>query len=233
MAIKYVIFDLDGTLLDTLSDLRTAVNMALADYGMAPRSREEIRVYVGNGVRNLMSLSVAAAITGKTPDRQSAALMASENPQFEEIFAAFRKYYAEHQYDTTAPYEGVVEAASRIKEAGIKTAIVSNKVDSAVKDLNEKFFHIDVALGELGDAPGAPKRKPAPDLVYMAMEQIGANPEETVYIGDSEVDVQTAKNSGLPCISVLWGFRDRDELEENGATVFAATPDEMVKLVLE
>lgn len=205
-----VIFDMDGTLLNTLEDIADAVNYALHEMGMPERTIEEVRNFVGNGVRRLMELSV--------PD-------GFDNPAFEETFAKFREYYGVHCNDKTKPYDGVLELIRELKEEGYALAIVSNKIDTAVKELAEIYFEgiVKVAIGE---KEGVAK-KPAPDTVYAALRELNMPAETAVYIGDSEVDVMTAKNSGLPCISVLWGFRDEAFLREKGATQFARTVEEV------
>lgn len=208
-----VIFDLDGTLLYTLTDLRTAVNAALVRFGWQERSYEEMRHFVGNGIRNLMDHAVPGG---------------EKNPLFEACFAAFREEYAKCQTDTTGPYEGIPEAVERLKAAGVKMAIVSNKIDSAVQVLNDDFFHMDVAVGEREGIA----RKPAPDSVFAAMEAMGADPTCTVYVGDSDVDIRTAQNAGLPCISALWGFRTLEELKSYGAVCIAGTPADMADMIL-
>ena len=208
-----VIFDLDGTLLYTLTDLRTAVNRALNKFGWEERTFEEMRHFVGNGIRNLMTHAIPGG---------------EENPLFEECFARFKEVYAECQEDTTGPYEGIPEAVSRLQDAGVKMAIVSNKIDNAVQNLNNEFFHMDIAVG---DREGQP-RKPAPDSVFAAMKELGADSARTVYVGDSDVDINTAKNAGLPCISALWGFRTRAELESYGATCIADSPADMADIIL-
>lgn len=206
---QYAIFDLDGTLLDTLVDLMNAVNFALEKYGQPPRTYEEIRHFVGNGIRNLVLRSVADGTTEE---------------EFEYIFWTFKEYYSKHSQDNTKPYDGVLEVLEWLKEKGVPTAIVSNKIDSAVKQLCEDFFTtVDFAVGEREGVP----RKPAPDNVLWAMENLGADPNTTVYIGDSEVDVLTAKNSNLPCLSVLWGFRSREEVEAAGGTTFVSEPEQL------
>ena len=209
----YVIFDLDGTLLYTLTDLQTAVNAALRRFGWQARTLEEMRHFVGNGVRTLMDKAVPGG---------------EENPLFEACFAAFKEVYAEVQTDTTGPYDGIPEAVAELQAAGVKMAIVSNKLDSAVQELNRDFFHMDIAIGERADL----SRKPAPDGVYLAMKELDADPARTVYVGDSDVDLKTAGNAGLPCISALWGFRTLEELQSYGATAIAGTPADMTKMIL-
>lgn len=215
MKYNTVIFDLDGTLLDTLDDLTDSVNYAMKSMGWPLREKKDVRFFLGNGIRRLMELS--------SPDGIS-------EEEFEKAFAKFKEYYGEHNQDKTAPYKGVVNAMAHFKEQGIKMAIVSNKVHSAVLALRDKFFpYVEVAIG---DAPGM-ARKPEPDSCYKALELLGSTKEESVYIGDSEVDLLTAKNSGLDCITVLWGFRDKDYLMEQGATTFVETPEELEKEVLK
>lgn len=208
-----IIFDLDGTLLDTLEDLTTAVNYALKAFEMPARTIDEVRQFVGNGVRKLMIRSVPQG---------------ENNPDFEAVFAMFKAYYEEHCNDKTRAYEGIPELLQELKQQGYVLAIVSNKIDSAVKDLNSKYFpQVDVAVG---DQEGL-KHKPAPDSVFMALEQLGKTKENAIYIGDSEVDLQTAKNAGLPCISVLWGFRNKTFLQEQGAEVFVDKPEEVPEMI--
>ena len=208
-----IVFDLDGTLLDTLEDLTVAVNYALDLCGMPTRTIGEIRQFVGNGVKKLMIRAV--------PDGEN-------NPQFEKAFEFFREYYEAHCNDKTRAYEGIPELLQELKNAGYALAIVSNKIDSAVQELNKRYFpQVDVAVG---DCEGL-KRKPAPDSVFVALERLGKSKENAIYIGDSEVDIQTAKNSGLPCISVLWGFRDKTFLQEHGADIFVEKPMEILDIV--
>ena len=206
------IFDLDGTLLDTLDDLAAAVNYALRSYGMPEHSREEVRRFVGNGVRMLMIRAI--------PDGE-------RNPQFEEVFSTFRQYYLEHSLDRTRPYDGIPEMLARLKQRGCRLAVVSNKFDAATRELCRHFFAdtIEVAVGE-HEAEGI-RKKPAPDTVNEALSQLGVDRLDAVYVGDSDVDLQTARNAGLPCISVLWGFRDKDFLLANGATTFIISPKEL------
>ena len=214
MSIKAVIFDLDGTLLNTLEDLTVSTNAALSQYGYPTRTIDEVRQFVGNGVKLLM----LRALGIEKPE---------DNADFENVFAAFREHYAKHSNDHTRPYDGVLDLMKQLRDAGIEMAIVSNKLDAAVKQLNEIYFseYISVAIGE-NEAAGV-RKKPAPDTVYTALRELGIAAEDAVYIGDSEVDLATAKNSGLPCISVLWGFRDRECLAEHGAEVFCSTAEEV------
>jgi phosphoglycolate phosphatase len=198
-----VIFDLDGTLLDTLEDLKDAVNHVLGQFGYPQRTMEEIRRFVGNGAKVLIQRSVPEGV----------------DP--EPVFAAFHEFYDTHCRIKTKPYEGIMDALERLREE-YPIAVVSNKPDSAVKSLCADYFPGVYALGESSDCP----RKPAPDMVWKAMKAIGV--EHCVYVGDSEVDVATAKNAGVPCLSVLWGFRDREELEQAGATHFCTHPAQIL-----
>jgi phosphoglycolate phosphatase len=206
------IFDLDGTLLDTLDDLTAAVNYALHTYGLPEHSRDDIRRFVGNGVRMLMTRAI--------PDGE-------QNPQFEEVFSTFRMFYLHHSLDRTRPYDGIPEALSALRQRGCRLAVVSNKFWAATEELCHHFFAdtIEVAVGE-HEAEGI-RKKPAPDTVNEALSLLGVDRGNAVYVGDSEVDLQTARNAGLPCISVLWGFRDKDFLLANGATTFISSPREL------
>ena len=207
------IFDLDGTLLDTLGDLAASVNYALRTHGMPEHSIDDVRRFVGNGVRKLMERAV--------PD-------GADNPLFEEAFATFRQYYMDHSLDTTRPYEGIPETLAALKARGCHLAVVSNKMLAATQALCSHFFPdtIEVAIGE-HEAEGI-RKKPAPDTVIAALKALGVGKEDAVYVGDSDVDIQTACNSGIPCVSVLWGFRDRDFLKQHGAETFISTPDELL-----
>lgn len=197
-----ILFDLDGTLLDTLDDLMDGVNHVLADFGYPQRSREEIRRFVGNGAAKLIQLSVP------------------QDADWEPVHAAFQTYYREHCRVKTAPYPGILEALGELS-AEYPIAIVSNKPDKATKALCADYFPGIYARGESTDCP----RKPAPDMVKLAMAAIGA--DSCIYVGDSEVDVQTAENAGVPCLSVLWGFRDEAEIRAAGGSHFCANPAEL------
>ena len=207
------IFDLDGTLLDTLGDLAASVNHALRTHGLPEHSIDDVRRFVGNGVRKLMERAV--------PD-------GAGNPLFDETFATFRQYYMAHSLDTTRPYEGIPETLEALKARGCHLAVVSNKMMAATQELCRHFFPdtIEVAIGE--DEAAGSRRKPAPDTVFAAFTALGVGKENAVYVGDSDVDIQTARNAGIPCISVLWGFRDRDFLLQNGAETFISTPSELL-----
>lgn len=212
--VKTIIWDLDGTLMDTLEDLALSVNHALREFGMPEHTIDEIRQFVGNGVRRLMMLSV--------PEGE-------ENPQFEAVFASFKSYYMQHCKDHTGLYSGIADALKNLKHCGYRMAVVSNKIQSGVDELYNEYFKdtIEVAIGERPEM----SRKPAPDMVYAAIEALGVSREECVYIGDSDVDLATARNAGLPCISVLWGFRDKAFLLSHGATTFVEKPAEISSLL--
>ena len=208
--VNTVIFDMDGTVLNTLEDLTASVNYVMEQYGMPKRREAEYRRFLGSGIR----YALQCAVPDGTPEEL-----------IDQMLPIFKVHYREHCLDKTRPYEGITELMKRLKEYGYRMAIVSNKIDPAVKELNERFFseYVDVAIGEREGI----KRKPAPDTVEQALRELGSTKEEAVYIGDSEVDLQTAKNAGMPCIAVLWGFRDRAFLMENGAVYFAEKPEDI------
>ena len=208
---KTYIFDLDGTLLSTLNDLASSTNYALRWASMPERTIEEVRMFVGNGVKLLMERAIPEGVN---------------NPKFEETYAKFREHYMEHNLDTTRPYDGVPELLHELKRRGKHLAIVSNKFYAATQDLAKHFFPdtIEVAIGERENI----RKKPAPDTVLEALRQLNVSKEDAVYIGDSDVDIMTAKNCGLPCISVLWGFRDKDFLIEHGGSLFVEKPIEIL-----
>lgn len=209
---KAVIFDLDGTLLNTLDDLADCTNYALSKFGYPTRTIDEVRQFVGNGVAKLIERAI--------PEGKN-------NPNFEKCLAIFKENYAKNMYNKTAPYNGIIEMLSNLKSRGIKIAVVSNKFDLAVKELCKKYFEgvIDFAAGE-NEAQGI-KKKPAPDTVISVLNEFNFASEDAVYVGDSDVDIMTAKNSKMPCISVTWGFRDEKFLLENGATILINAPSEI------
>lgn len=213
--IDTIIFDLDGTLLNTLEDLRDSVNYALAKQNFPLRTLSEIRSFVGNGIRLLMERSV--------PE--------NTNPEiFEICFADFCEYYKAHMEDKTAPYEGINEMLVSIKAQGFKTAIVTNKADFAAQDLCKRMFGdtIDLVVGSTDDRPN----KPAPDGVYYALEVLGSKLENTVFVGDADTDILTANNAGLDSIGVLWGFRDREIIEKEGAKYIVESVKDLEKLLI-
>ena len=212
MTYNTYIFDLDGTLLDTLQDLAASVNYALRRHHMPEHSIDDVRRFVGNGVRLLMERAVPGG---------------AGNPQFDATFDTFRQYYMQHSLDTTRPYEGIPEMLDELKRRGCRMAVVSNKMMAATQELIVHFFpQIEVAIGE-HEAEGI-RKKPAPDTVHEALRQLGVTTKNAVYVGDSDVDIETAYNSGLPCISVLWGFRDQDFLLSHGATTLISRPEELL-----
>lgn len=204
------IFDLDGTLLSTLGDLAASCNYALRTNGMPERSMEEVRMFVGNGVKKLMERAIPQGL---------------ENPLFEKTFADFRQHYMQHNLDTTQPYPGIMDMLRSLRSRGKRIAVVSNKFYAATQALCRHFFGdlVEVAIGEREDI----RKKPAPDTVEEALRQLGTDRKKAVYIGDSDVDVLTARNSGMPCISVLWGFRDYEFLVEHDATIFVSSPSQL------
>lgn len=205
------IFDLDGTLLDTLNDLAASTNHALRQHGMPEHTTDEVRRMVGNGVAKLIERAVPQGL---------------DNPDYEQVLADFKTHYSVHSMDTTRPYPGIEELLHTLKQQGKRLAVVSNKFCTATEALCRHFFGdtIEVAIGESERI----RKKPAPDAVIEAMRRLDAHKDNTVYVGDSEVDVATAHNSGLPCISVTWGFRDRALLTDHGATTFADSPMDIV-----
>ena len=180
---------------------------------MPEHSIEDVRRFVGNGVRKLIERSVPSG---------------TENPNFEATFATFREYYMQHSLDTTRPYDGIPETLAALKAKGCRLAVVSNKMMAATQELCRHFFPdtIEVAIGE-NEAEGI-RKKPAPDTVYASLRELGVDKHSAVYVGDSDVDIETARNAGLPCISVLWGFRDRDFLIQHGAKTFISAPQELL-----
>ncbi len=212
--IRAVVWDLDGTLLDTLDDLAASVNHALDVHGMPRRTRDEVRRFVGNGVANLVARSVPA----DTPADKTAA-----------VLDTFRAHYAEHNMDNTAPYPGISDGLAALKAIGVPMAVVSNKLETAVEVLRQHFFADTIGVA-IGDVPGRPV-KPAPDSTLAALDRLGVTPEETLFVGDSDVDVLTARNAGLPCLAVAWGFRDEAFLRHSGATAVATTPQEAFRYI--
>lgn len=218
-----IIFDLDGTLMNTLDDLHESVSYALKESGLKPNAKMDTRRYLGNGIRNLVERSVRQT----KPD--------ADETLRERVFETFRTHYVAHSMDKTAPYEGIPEMLAECKKRDFATAIVSNKLDQAVKDLHQAFFKdwVDVAIGETESV----KRKPAPDMVNEAIRQLSSlygreiQKSECIYVGDSEVDLKTAENSSLPCIAVSWGFRDREWLVQQGASTIIDHPEELIEII--
>lgn len=214
MKYRLMIFDLDGTILDTLDDLSGALNHTLQWGGFPVRTRMEARSFIGNGIRNLIKRGAPDGTPEDVIDR---------------LHQEFAPYYAAHSADKTGPYPGIPELLQTLRQEGVQLAVVSNKAHPAVQPLMDLYFPglFDAAYGE---RPGIP-RKPSPEAVWAVMEAFGASKEETVYIGDSEVDVATARNSCVDCICVDWGFRDREVLEQAGADRIASTVEELLELL--
>ena len=205
-----ILFDLDGTLLNTLEDLLDATNYALAAFGHPGRTLPELRRFIGNGAENQIRLS----------------LPEEKKDDLQKVLAIYKPYYTQHCQIKTKPYDGILKALETLGEK-YPIAIVSNKPDGAVKALCADYFPGIYALGEAPDCP----RKPAADMVFKAMKAIGA--DRCVYVGDSEVDVLTAKNAGVPCVSVLWGFRDREDMEAVGGSIYCEKTEDLVRIVEE
>jgi len=213
MKYQLAIFDLDGTLLNTLDDLADSVNYIMGLFGHPTRTLKEVRSFVGNGIRKLIERSAPK----DTPEEE-----------IDRMFEAFKEYYGVHCADKTKPYEGIMELLTDLQKQGVKLAVVSNKADYAVKALCEQYFpgYFDEAVGERAGIA----RKPAPDTVNEVLKNLQIDKSQAVYIGDSEVDVQTAQNAEMDCIAVNWGFRDKEVLEEAGAEIIVSTPAEVLGL---
>lgn len=209
-----VIFDLDGTLLNTLGDLRAATNHALEVRGLPPHSMEEIRQFIGNGIR----LLICRAMPEGTPEAEIDAALDD-----------FKAYYAAHIHDRTVPYDGIPQLLTALRKRGIQVAVLSNKIDSASQQLIEYFFpgKTDVVFGEHVGVP----RKPDPTSCRMVMQQLGVQPEQVLYVGDSGTDMQTAKNAGLYAVGVTWGFRSKEVLLEYGADVLVHRPEQILQIL--
>lgn len=214
MKYKAVIWDLDGTLLNTLEDLMNSVNYGLSAHGMPHITLEQTRRYVGNGVAKLVERAVPHGTDKETT---------------EDVLKDFKTHYSVHSMDKTKPYKGMVELMTKLKNDGYSMAIVSNKLKEAVEELAEIYFPglVDVAMGDTPDIP----KKPEPDMIFKALELLNVGKDEAVFIGDSEVDVATGINSGMDMITVLWGFRDMEELKKAGAEVFAKNAVELEKIL--
>lgn len=212
---KLAIFDMDGTILDTLDDLTDSINYALSYCGFPEHTKDEVRRFVGNGILRLVKRSVPP-YAGEV--------------DIEKVFQVFKDYYKLHCRDKTRPYPGIVNVIETLKEKGYFIAVVSNKADFAVQELCLRYFPglIDYAVGEREGI----KKKPAPDSVMSVMEVFNVRPEESIYIGDSDVDIATAKNAGICCLTVTWGFRDCEYLKQCGADVFANKADEILDLLI-
>lgn len=214
MKYEAVIFDLDGTLIDTLEDLKDSINFALKQHGMPERSLEEVRSFVGNGVKKLVFRSV--------PENTSDELR-------ESCLKAFKAHYITNSMNKTKPYSGICELIKKLKEKGVKLAVVTNKTQDAADGIMNEFFKDDFEI-IIGQIDGV-AQKPQPDGVWYAIEKLGASKQNSVYIGDSEVDCLTAKNSGISIIGVTWGFRGRRVLEENNADYIVDSPEEIIDII--
>lgn len=214
MVYEAVLFDMDGTLLNTLTDLTDSLNYVLAENGFPTHKEQDVKSFLGNGVRFLISSALPQGVD------QAAA---------ERVLNAFKERYAQHIQDKTSPYEGIMPLLHSLKNMGVRTAIVSNKFDDAVKLLNEDYFSglVESAVGESKSV----RRKPAPDGVLAALRKLSVVPEKALYVGDSEVDVQTARNAGIKCVGVTWGFRDQKVLEEAKADYIISRPEELLSIV--
>lgn len=216
MRFDTAVFDLDGTVLNTLDDLADSVNHTMQAYSFPVRTRDEVRRFVGNGVPLLIERAVPA---GTDPEIRARCL------------ADFKAHYEKNMYNKTGPYPGIPEMLAALRARGVKMAIVSNKFDAAVKGLCRRFYgeYIQVAIGE---SPNV-RKKPAPDSVFTALRELGSAPERALYIGDSDVDVQTAKNAGLTSVAVTWGFRDRNLLKREGAQYIIDSPNQLLDIIGE
>ena len=211
---KMLIFDMDGTILYTLEDLKNTTNYALNEHGFTERTLEEVRRFVGNGIHKLIERAV--------PEGTSDA-------DIEAVFTTFEIYYKDHCMDTTRPYDGINDLLTKLRAKGYMTAVVSNKVDFAVQDLVKDFFagQFDIAIGEREGV----RKKPAPDSVYEVLKEFDLKKDEVIYIGDSDVDVETARNAGVACCAVSWGFRSVESLKEAGAERIAANPQALLAML--
>ena len=215
MKYKLAIFDMDGTVLFTLQDLKDTMNAALAMHHMPLRTTEEVKAFVGNGIHKLVERAVPEGTSENT---------------IEEVFKDFNIYYKDHCNDHTCPYDGIPTLMEQLRDAGMHCAVVSNKADYAVQQLDDKYFKGLLDLG-VGEKEGI-HRKPAPDMVELVLQQLGVEKEDAVYIGDSEVDVMTGKNAGMDVISVLWGYRTKEQLLEAGAKVMVKDIKELESVLL-
>ncbi len=209
-----IIFDLDGTLLNTLGDLHACFNYVIKKYGYKERTLEEIRTFVGNGIVKAIERALPKGV---------------DKSELTQIINLFKEYYQSHMYELTKPYDGIIQLLQELKRKGLKIAVVSNKFDDAVKGLCNYYFKklIDTAVGESYDV----RKKPETDGVFKAVKELHSSIEKSIYIGDSDVDILTAKNAKIPCISVLWGFRDKEFLIKNGGKIFAEKPDDIIKII--
>ena len=214
MKFDTAIFDLDGTLLNTLNDLCRCVNMMLQNNNYPTRTHDEIESYLGNGAKKLIEHSLPDGLDDATVER---------------CLAEYRPIYAEHMNDNTQPYDGILPMLQKLKEMGFQTAVLSNKPDAATVPLCEGFFAglIDTAMGDRPDV----RRKPDAEGITILLERLHSAPERTIYIGDSEVDIRTAKNAGLTSVGVTWGYRRKEDLEAENADFLIDRPDELIGIV--
>ena len=208
------LFDMDGTVLDTIEDLKNSVNYMLGQIGMEKRNTEEIKTFLGNGPVHLLRCSLRGEV---------------KDEEFEKCFKIYKEHYAKHCMDETRPYDGIMDVLKEIKKQGAKIAVVSNKHQSAVVQLNEKYF-CGIFDEVSGDREGV-KRKPAPDSVDIVLNSLGVSREKALFIGDSEVDFETAKNAGMDFVAVAWGFRTEEQLKLSGVKNFVYTPEELLKYI--
>jgi 2-phosphoglycolate phosphatase len=215
MKYRLVIFDMDGTILNTLEDLADSLNHVLSTHGYPKQPLKNVRNFVGNGIRKLIERAVPSDTPSDTIDR---------------LFEDFLPYYQQHCADKTKPYDGILKLLEDLRTAGCKTAVVSNKANTAVLELCAQYFEhcFDMAVGERTGV----RKKPAPDSVNEVVKDLQIPHSEAVYIGDSDVDIETAKNAGMDCIIVNWGFRDTEFLKEHGAKIIVSSPDEIKKIIL-
>lgn len=212
--IDTIIFDLDGTLLNTLDDLHACFNHAIKSFGYPERTLAEIRSFVGNGIKTALKRALPDSVNEE---------------ELEKVLEFFRPYYKENMLKLTKPYDGIVELLKTLKEKGYKIAVVSNKYDEEVKGLCKNYFgeYVDIAIGESVDV----RRKPEIDGVLKAVKELNSTLEKSIFIGDSDVDIKTARNANIPCISVLWGFRDKEYLIEQGGKIFANNTKDIEKIL--
>lgn len=212
--ISTIIFDLDGTLLYTLEDLTDSTNYALSKFGYHERDIEEIKTFVGNGVSLLIERAIPK---GK------------DNPDFESCLALFKEHYSNNMYNKTKPYDGIIDLLTKLKQNNYNIAVVSNKFDEAVKSLVDKYFknYVDIAVGQRENIA----KKPAPDSVNEVIRILNVEREECIFVGDSEVDIETAANAGIPCLSVIWGYKNIDFLYEHGASTLIYSPEDIWEMV--
>ncbi len=214
MKIDTIIFDLDGTLLNSLGDLHACFNHAIKSFGYPERTLEEIKSYVGNGIKKAIERALPCPI---------------EDSNLNKIVDYFRIYYREHMLEFTQPYDGVIEMLEELTKKGYKLAVVSNKYDDAVKMLTQNYLGKYIKVG-IGEGYGI-RKKPEIDGVLAAIDELGSKIENAIFIGDSDVDIRTAENAGIPCISVTWGFREKDFLIEKGAKILVDSPKEIIEII--